>query len=263
MRFGGFPGWVLLTVALAACMPTKPPDLPPVHIHHFGEPDIPRQILSALPASLTMPPELVEAMSWLEDRGAIGDNGNDYELTLFPHVLEYEHRPASPTFVPIGPFEAPLEARAASGKWAGAQPRLYRFAYMSGGSVGLWRGDDGRPYFVMMDFWGDKALGILTDDPVDFLYLLAMAYPGEDGYRGEARTPQEAYLAKEGGPRVRAARISAGNWVPFQPPTAFAQYLKARYGRPMPRTGAELVRLRPGREDAFTRWFETARPGND
>ncbi|MFV0408583.1 MAG: hypothetical protein ACK5LJ_02455 [Paracoccus sp. (in: a-proteobacteria)] len=45
-----------------------------MYIHHFGEEDIPRQILSALPATLTMPPEIVEAMSWLEDRGAIGDN---------------------------------------------------------------------------------------------------------------------------------------------------------------------------------------------
>ena len=117
-----------------------------------------------------------------------------------------------------------------------------------GSEAGLWRDNEGMLKFVHLGSGsGSKMTCILTDDPVDFLRLLAIGYEELCWPDQYGMTPEEVH-AKQG-------RDNA----PFAPPLQFRAWVEETFGAEIPRTASEIVTRTPSMDgsdsdDSFWCW---------
>jgi hypothetical protein len=86
-----------------------------------------------------------------------------------------------------------------------------------GSHAALWRNDDGLLRIVHLGSGsGSTMLGTLTDNPIDFLRLLAIGYEELCWPEDHDMTPLEVLVAKcgdIGGPNLQARSVALRNWV--------------------------------------------------
>lgn len=182
-------------------------------------------VARALAPALSLPAPFAAAFDWLEAQGwgghfprrDGGDLGARY-LSIYPpeardrpgasHVL-FAHEAGPPIHAP------PPEART----------RIASIARISGdgGTLALWRDDDGAQRIAVFDH---GVPFVLTDDPLSALALLAMGYPEPAALGDASLTPVEV-AARDGAP------------APL-PPEAFAAALADRFGLTLPDRAADL-----------------------
>lgn len=211
-------------------------------------------LLARLPATLTMPAEVTEAMRWLENGGAVLPWGDARAIGLYPGG-------APDIGGSLVHFIAPEDYQFDYAQLPPDQVRARFFPFVRTGGdgswAGLWLDDQGQQHFVHVGSGsGSVWFGIMTDDPVDFLRFLAIGYDEPAFYDGSALTPLQFWLDAEGYDLADQAELEEeAAWEPPVPPSAFADFLAERFGRRVPDHGAGLLRSAPDDSDEFSRWL--------
>jgi hypothetical protein len=201
-----------------------------------------KQMQNSLPERLVLPHPIVQALDWLEAVGAVEDgyDGNPFAF-LYPGGGSNglaDHRS-------LVAFEVQNPGESAAWLTTGdpeIDGRLGLFVRTGGdGSrAGIWCDDDGRVRFVHLGSGsGSTWMSVITDDPVQFLRLLAMGYPEACWPEEHGRQPLEVYRGWRDDPADP----------PFDPPAAFQDWLGATFGASIPATASEVVGPVSGMDD--------------
>ena len=222
----------------------------------------PSDLLSAvrdsMPKGLLLPEEIVAALDWLEARG---------------HVLETR---SGPYGLALSPDERTRGARSLAGAVFRPAPEQFSRYWLDstdaavtdrlasivdtggdGSSAGIWIDDDGRHRFVHLGSGsGSLWMSVMTDDPVDFLRLLAIGYDELCWPEIHHLTPEQAYASEMG-----QGEGSADGWVA---PTAFRNWVETTFKVAIPATAREIL-PEPADDqgnpkgDAFAQWLDQRR----
>ncbi|MFD0556455.1 hypothetical protein ACFQ3B_05285 [Stackebrandtia endophytica] len=130
--------------------------------------------------SPAVPSELDRAWTWMESRGWIVDNGNDYYLT--PYAGEQQLGVVFAAHLSLEGWFEPDEA---------GFDQLIPFVELDGaGSVGvLWNGEDGHTRIGALG--GEGHVSLLAENALDFLRLIAIGYDEVGSFLdGEPEEPE-------------------------------------------------------------------------
>ena len=206
--------------------------------HHVGVTGFADDMDARLPAPFVLPEPFRLLLDWAERNGYI-NNG-----TAALH--EASHDVGTHFAFRVDP---PADAAEHVRLWLGiddqdAISRLVPFASIAddGTSAALWLDDNGRQRIVVLGSGSGSTLTcVLTDDPVDFLRLVAIGY-------------QELAFPEQWTARPQAEH----SWTPVNGP--YRDWLTNTFGVVAPETASELV-PRPAEmddqdsDDAFARWL--------
>ncbi len=206
--------------------------------HHVGVTGFADEMAARLPAPFVLPEPFRLLLDWAERNGYI----NDGAATLH----EASHDVGTHFAFRIDPA---ADAAEHVRLWLGvddqaAISRLVPFASTAadGTTAALWLDDDGRQRIVALGSGSGSTLAcVLTDDPVDFLRLVAIGY-------------QELAWPEEWTARPQADH----SWTPVN--SRYRDWLAATFAVSVPETASELV-PRPAEmddqysDDAFARWL--------
>jgi hypothetical protein len=197
-------------------------------------------MIESFPANLPPPEPFIRLFQWLEANSLAEKSPYDgqWYAKLDPAIDRacILVTPVEPGFAEAWCGEAKPEA----------QDRLAAFVRTGGdGSyAGLWKDDDGNVSIVHQGSGsGSTLLCKLTDNPIDFLRILAIGYEElcwQDAY---GLAPQEAF---QNGWDDDEVNIPLG---PIQP-VRFQRWVSESYGVSIPRTASEIVKSTSGIDDA-------------
>jgi hypothetical protein len=189
-------------------------------------------MIESFPVSLPPPEPLVSFFRWLESKSLAERSSYDgrWYAQLDPAIER-----ACILVTPVDPNFAVA--------WLGdendeALGRLAAFVQTGGdGSyAGLWRDEEGKICFVHQGSGsGSTLLCKLTDDPIDFLRLLAIGYEELCWQEGFDLPPDEAYRKGWG---EDEEDIPDGPVAPLE----FQRWVQECYGLAIPRTASEIVK---------------------
>ncbi|WP_298858751.1 hypothetical protein [uncultured Sulfitobacter sp.] len=220
-----------------------------------------QNLMKLAPDWVTLPPELVEVLNWLDivqgNQIIRGDAPRNCSLSIM--TLGYWGHPTRSY------FHFGKATPASDGIWSdtsiGFGDRLFEIAETSsdGGRIAIWLDEEGKQQYVHI---GHKTLGVITDDPVVFLQFIAMGYPEPGSLMRTDITPVAAYLEHRGLVRLEDFRPDE------QPvyPVALQGFLKERFDLDMPATARDLgITDFPeygddSTNDPFARWINEATP---
>ncbi len=259
-------------------------------------------LIARMPDGMTMPPILVQVMDWLEAHGG-------RQLEWDGQALDFERQ--SLALYPVAEWDKPGTSLAAFGYYGpfslnGAQPpvadedkRVFLFLRTGGdGSyAGFWLDETGKQWIVHYgsgsgsDWWG-----VISDDPVDLLKLIAIGYDEPAFREMHGKTVQEAALesagvdslyelahimaeaqsagiedpedfhrtketlAQEFAAKLERGDPIAGDLGQAQPPLAFQDSLKSEFGIETPKRASDFLKLLPEEEDPFAQWLQETQP---
>ncbi len=208
------------------------------------------EVRARLPAALHLPDAFAAVFDWAEAqgqrdvfrRGDSADFGSHY-LSIYP-LDQMEAAGASYVifnFEAGPPIHAPSEAMLA---------RIATVAKIAGdgGRLGFWCDDDGMQWVVVFNHGIPY---VLTADPVVAVQFLGLGYPEPACLEDPTVSPEEE-MAYPGAP-------------PLVVPQGYRDFLTARFGRPLPRTAADLGLRIPasGDPDPLRDWIEAETPASD
>lgn len=183
------------------------------------------EVRTRLPAALHLPDAFAAAFDWAEAQGQRGvfrradvaDFGSHY-LSIYP-LDQMEVARASYVifnFEAGPPIHAPSESMLT---------RIATVAKISGdgGRLGFWCDEGGKQCVIVFNHGTPY---VLTDDPVAALQFLGLGYPEPACLEDPTISPEDE-MAYPGAP-------------PLVLPLGYRDFLTARFGRPLPRTAAEL-----------------------
>jgi hypothetical protein len=197
-------------------------------------------MIDSFPATLPPPEPLVRFFRWLEDNSLAERSPYDdqWYARLDPAIER-----ACVLVTPVDPKFAVA--------WRGDEnPELARRMAVfirtggDGSYAGLWQDDNGRVSFVHQGSGsGSTLLCELTDNPVDFLRLLAIGYEELCWEEVFDFPPDEAY---------RRGWAEDEQDVPVGParPLQFQRWVTESFGVTIPRTASEIVKSTAGMDDA-------------
>jgi hypothetical protein len=199
------------------------------------------QMLAAFPARITVPEELIEYFQWLEEQDLYRNfDGDGHRYALVDPSQEQGC---------IG-IEPPHHDHARS--WTHCDDpevfeRLAPFCRTGGdGSyAALWLDDNEQVQIVHLGSGsGSVMMGILVDNPVDFLRLLAIGYEELCWPENHNRTPHDIFAEEyedelEDDPDMEFPA----------PPAALREWLGSRFGVTIPDTASEIIGKIPSMDD--------------
>lgn len=197
------------------------------------------QTIQASMPDMPLPQPILLALDWLESHGAVetGHDGQPFATLYSDNVW------GKPTGRSSVAFEPSL-----GGAWMPDKPevqeRLNLFVRTGGdGSyAGLWRDDEGGLRFVHFGSGsGSTWLGVITDDPIQFLRFLAIGYSDACWQEEHPLSPTEAYK-----------NVRGGDGPPFDPPVHFQRWLIQTFDVSIPETASEIVQAAPGMDDEIS-----------
>lgn len=187
-----------------------------------------KQMLESFPSSMAVPDALIQFFHWLERRRLDSRGGHDGNYVYA--TIDAEPFSSCIEITPVNP--ARVVAWTRSGPSLAAEIRLAPFCRTGGdGSyAALWIDDAGAPHIVHLGSGsGSTMIGVLADDAVDFLRLLAVGYEELCWPDDFNSTPKEIYDA-QGDPME-----------PFHEPVNFQRWVSATFGVTIPSTASEIV----------------------
>jgi hypothetical protein len=187
-------------------------------------------IETSLPSKIVLPKEFKLLLVWMEENGFVRQDGRTGPYaSLYPTNLD-GNGTSLILFHPVAPGFVKAWTRSSDPEIG---DRLAAFVRTGGdGSyAAIWLDDDGLQKFVHLGSGsGSTMMCTLTDDPVDFLRLLAIGYEElcwPDQYEFP---PVEVYEEEHD-----------EDDDPFLPPLRFREWVEATFGRAIPETAEELV----------------------
>lgn len=173
----------------------------------------------ALPKALDLPKAFADAFNWAEERSQKGTfpNGAPY-LSIYP--LDQMSEPGA-SYV-LFHFDGPPLAEPIPNEI------LQRYATVAtaagdGGTLGLWRDDDGKQQIVIFDHGWPY---VLTDDPIKALQFLAIGYPEPAALPNASFTLDEAVADFGADPPII--------------PEGYQRFVAETLGVPIPRRASDL-----------------------
>jgi len=218
-----------------------------------------------MPAGITLPQELITTFNWMEDQGWMqvdaGGVPTDPYMPIYPPD---RFRDAGASMVVFGGTDL-----AYTGHWATPDPaidaRIFEIAGVSGdgGRAAIWLDPQDSQHFVIL---GHDTLGLLTNDPVVFLQLMAMGYLELSSVEDFSMTPMQDALAYHGLDSLAAFNAISPDEPPMLVPTELQAFLQLEFGVTPPATAADLGIATPApygdetSEDAFVQWNNAVTP---
>lgn len=195
-----------------------------------------QNLATLLPADISLPPQLVETFDWMEDQGWLSVRGNgapqDHRLSLYPPQVHDDPLIHCVTF---GGTVVPFTEH-----WSTPDPDvdtcIAEIAEISGegGRIAIWRDGTGKQQFVHINH---NSVGVITDDPLVLLQVLASCYPKQGCLRQTDIVPE---------------------------PNAFQQFLKHQFGLDMPASDIGIIEFPPypdtATADPFAQWLAASLP---
>ena len=222
-------------------------------------------LTQGMPAGITLPQELITTFDWMEAQGWLqsnaGDAPTDYYMPVYPPDQFLEPYASAVVFTGT---DLPY-----TGHWSTPDPaidaRIFEIADVSGdgGRAAIWLDPDGKQQFVMI---GHDTLGVLTDDPVKFLQLMAMGYLELSSVDDFSVTPLNHAVAYNGLENLAAFEALSPDEPPMLVPTALQAFLQSEFGVTAPASAMELGIKTPApygeedSEDAFVAWNTAVTP---
>lgn len=196
-------------------------------------------MIASFPLTLTPPEPLVRFFHWLEDNSLAARSPYDgqWYAKLDPAIER--------ACITVAPVDEQFATAWFHDENAETAERLAVFIQTGGdGSrAGLWKADDGKLCFVHHGSGsGSTLLCKLTDDPIDFLRLLAIGYEELCWETAFSVTPAEAYRQSWGD----EDDIPQGPAVPEQ----FQRWVIDSFHVTIPRTASEIITSCSGMDDA-------------
>jgi hypothetical protein len=210
------------------------------------------RMIASFPASLQPPEALRRYFRWVSDQGLGRVGRNEYHYGL----IDPSQEDSCLGLVPVDPDHARYWMDQTDPEIIG---RLAPFCRTGGdGSyAALWRDDNGQMKIVHLGSGsGSVMVGVMADDPVDFLRLLAIGYDELCWPENHDKTPAEVFADQyddeeevDGQPRVLPA------------PEALRAWLASEFGTSVPGTAAEILGRLPGMDDdtsddPFWQWLK-------
>jgi hypothetical protein len=209
------------------------------------------EIQASFPAGLILPPAFRLALDWMEDAGCVRNyaRGDGRFATLYPASLGE----AGTSIVSFAPVDVE-DVAAWLGRDMPATERLAPFIQTGGdgSQAAIWLAPDGRQRFVHLGSGsGSTWAGLIADDPIDVLRLLAAGYREACSPEYFDETPEDVFWENDDFDEE------------FVPPTAFQTWLTTTFGVTIPRTGREIVRVAADMNarsptDPFLLWLREA-----
>ncbi|WP_420136404.1 hypothetical protein [Sphingomonas sp.] len=212
-----------------------------------------RYIHASMPAGITLPPEFVAALEWMDDHDCVRRSARREGVryaTLYP-ARAPERGMSCVSIHAVDPADAVYWM----GEGVEGADRLAPFIRTGGdGSyAALWRDPEDRLRFVHLGSGsGSTWAGVITDDPVQMLRFLAIGYPEPCWPETFAATPLEAYEEDD-----------FSDEAPFLPPEQFQQWVTDRFGVTIPPRADALIHAAPNMDDPnptdpFLIWLKAA-----
>jgi hypothetical protein len=182
-------------------------------------------VLASLPPSIVLPAELATTLDWLEDNGHVVDRGRGPFAGVHPvsdpAVSAVAFHPSEPDFMRFWLGQEGADDRIVAILRTGAD----------GSHAALWLDPDGVQRIVHLGSGsGSTAIGILVENPVDLLRLMAIGYVELCSPETYGLTPEKV-LAAERGDDLGA----------FRPPTSFQDFVRDTFGVSIPARASEVV----------------------
>ncbi len=200
---------------------------------------------ASFPEDMPLPEEFERLFEWMESNDFVQEYNGSPFASLYPRKLAQKGT-SLVRFVPVNPDFV--------SQWTNSDDptvngRLAPFVVTGGdGSyAALWRDDEGGQKFVHL---GSTMLCTLTDNPVDFLRVLAIGYEELSDPEQHELEPEEVYgeMHDEDDGRYRA-------------PAQFRKWVEKTFGVKVPATASEIVTHTAGMDDdssddPFWRWMK-------
>ncbi|WP_282604407.1 hypothetical protein [Pelagibius sp. Alg239-R121] len=201
------------------------------------------KVAQSFPSGISLPDELRALFDWMESTGAFVRGRNADCAMLYP-LGSVEEESLMMFFTPADAEDIPA--------WFGTNDpditnRVTKL-FCTGGDgsyAGIWLDDDGKQQFVHLGSGSGSVLCcVVTDDPVDFLRLLAIGYE-------ELCWPEHYELLPED--------VEDRDGLPK--PVELQKWVKTTFGVSIPRTASEIVApiaemTDKQSDDPFWRWTE-------
>lgn len=206
-------------------------------------------LLSHLPKTMVMPKPLVALFKWLDANGWVGVDREGHPYGIL-HQSNDAPVGTQLSFHSLAVSYLATFAQAWLPRLPNPTERLAVFARTGGdGSyAALWLDDDGKQHIVHLGSGsGSTFLGVIADDPVDFLRLIAIGYP--------EICWSEAYDERP---------TSEDEDMPLTTNKAYQTWLRTKLNVTVPRTASAIV-PKPASmdddvsDDAFNTWMRLQR----
>jgi hypothetical protein len=217
-------------------------------------------MLGSFPAGIAVPAPLAQFFQWIEDNGLHRNfDGEGYRYALVDPAAEE-------TCISIVPVDPDFSKAWLDRRDPNAHIRLAPFCRTGGdGShAALWIDDDGAVQIVHVGSGsGSVMIGVMVDDPVDFLRLLAIGYDELCWGEVHGLTPDQVVAAEH--PDIDDYDEEELEDVSYPVPhTALAEWVSATFGVSIPATASEIVPALPSMDakqsdDPFWKWVRSLR----
>lgn len=185
------------------------------------------QVIASFPASLPPPEPLKQYFRWLETEGAVRPSSDTICALADPDAQDWSLlvEPVHPDFAIawVGQNDPELSQRMAAFFRTGGD----------GSYAALWLDDSGQTKFVHQGSGsGSTLLCTLTDNPVDFLRLIAIGYDELCWPSDFDQTPEEVYAAHA---------LEDDDLPPFVARHRLRHWVEATFGVIVPQRASEIV----------------------
>jgi len=212
-------------------------------------------MIDSFPASLPPPEPFVRLFRWLEANSLAEKSRYDSQWYA---RLDPDIERACILVTPVDPRFAAAWCGDESPELAERMAAFIRTGG-DGSYAGLWKDDSGRVSIVHQGSGsGSTLLCEMTDNPIDFLRLLAIGYEELCWEEVFDLTPDEAY---------RRGWSEDEQDIPAGParPVRFQRWVAESFGVAIPRTASEIVQSTAGMDDAdsddpFWNWIRKVQP---
>jgi hypothetical protein len=197
---------------------------------------------ASFPDDMPFPEEFEKLFTWMEAHDFV----QEFNGSLFAGLYPKEHKGTS--HVEFRPVDRDNVKAWTQSDDPAVLNRVAPFVLTGndGSEAALWRDDDGRLKFVHLGSGsGSVMLCVLTDNPVDFLRLLAIGYQEVCWPEHYDMTPEE---------------VHEKGYDPYVPPLQFRAWVEETFGVEIPKTAAEIVTCDTpsmdddNSDDPFWRW---------
>lgn len=218
-----------------------------------------QRMVDSFPAGMKVPDPIRQLFEWVEAQGLarVGGRNQDYHYGLLDPALDK----SSVHLVPVDPdhWGAWVDRRDDPDLATRAAPFCRTGG--DGSYAALWTDDDGHQRIVHLGSGsGSTMIGVLADDPVDFLRLLAIGYDELCWPDLHDRTPRDLY-------EERRQELTDDGWDDdltelgeFREPDTLRRWVTGTFAVTIPQTASELItnpadmgQTEPS-DDPFWRW---------
>ncbi|EFL89899.1 hypothetical protein [Ahrensia sp. R2A130] len=237
-----------------------------------------KRLQSKLPAGMTLPEEFIRTFDWMEEQGhaglitgTSGDKAEDHILALYPFD-QIDDPGASHAFFRYNelPFSFGWSEAVAE-----ADRRVFEFVTTGGdGSrAALWLDDEGHQRIVHIGSGsGSVWAGIISDDPLVLLQLLAIGYNEPCSDELHEKSASEAtyeYLGVADAKELNELRAESDepdfDYPLSKPPLAFRKFLESEFGVTVPERASDIIsqpvpKWGETSKDPFLDWVERVNP---